>query len=316
VEEQSAQEGRVFVETMVMLLRSAPTIEQLQSVLGDFTINRVREEGSETWEHCGPAVFLEYREECFGQYVVDIVDQPWPDELDYDKPGSTLHKAWQEGCFGINTCPGSLERAAEQSWVWPEGREAIKEAKAFLRIRTTFMLDRDEEFEDDDWIPCDYYPPQELMEIHWVVLALFKLPQVICYFNPQGEVLRDQASFDEADELYYDNELPALELWSNARLFRFNPEWTMMDTVGNSQIEVPDIEAVFFSDAYSPTEVEQLLRLTTMYFLENPEFDGESMEDEAGVTWKMSMQLDSICDPPRQVVRMIPQDGRELPEGL
>lgn len=316
VEEEPNQEGRVFVETMVMLLKSVPTLEEIQSVLGEFKINKVRKEGNDTWEHCGPAIFLEYREEYFGQYVIDIVDRPWPDDLDWDKPDSKLHKAWQEGCFGITTCPGALERASQQSWVWPEGREAVKEAKAFLRIRTTFMLDRDEEFEDDDWIPSDYYPPEELMEIHWVVLALFKLPQAICYFNPQGEVLRNEESFDEADELYYDNELPALELWCNVRLFRVDDQWTMMDTVGNSQIGVPDLEAVFFADAYSPADVEQLLRLTTMYFLENPEFDGESMEDENGTTWNMMMQSDSICDPPRQVVRMIPQDGRNPPEGL
>lgn len=158
-DEQQDQEGRVFVETMVLLLKSAPTIDELKAVLGEFTINKVREEGEDTWEHCGPAIFLEYREECFGQYVIDIVDRPWPDELDYDKPDSKLHRAWREGCFGISTCPGALDRAKEQSWIWPEAREAIKEAKAFLRVRTTFMLDRDEEFEDDDWIPCDYYAP-------------------------------------------------------------------------------------------------------------------------------------------------------------
>jgi hypothetical protein len=316
VEQQHEEQGRVFVETMVLLLRSVPTIQEIKTVLGEFTINRVRKEGIDTWEHCGPAIFLEYREECFGQYVIDIVDRPWPDELDYDKPDTTLHKAWREGCFGINTCPGALERAIEHAWVWPEGREAVKEAKAFLRVRTTFVLDRDEEFEDDEWIPCDYYAAEELMEIHSVILALFKLPQVICYFNPQGEVLREEKSFDEADELYYDNELPALELWCNVRLFRFNDQWTMMDTVGNSQIGTPDIEAIFFSEAYSPADIEQLLRVATMYFLENADFNEESIEDENGTSWKLTIHLDSVCDPPRQVVRLIPDDGRALPEGL
>jgi hypothetical protein len=314
MKEQTSQDGRIFVETMVLLLRSAPTLDEIKSVLGDFKINKVRNQGIDTWEHCGPALFLEYREEYFGQYVIDIVDRPWPDELDYDKPDTKLHKAWREGCFGISTCPGALERAAEQSWVWPEGREQIKQAKAFLRVRTTFMLDRDEEFEEDDWIPEDYDAPEELMEIHTIVSALFNLPQVICYFNPQGEVLRDAKSFEEADDLYYDNELPALELWCNVRLFRVNEEWTMMDTVGNSQIGVPDLEAVFFADAYSPAEVDELLRLTTMCFLENPDFDGESMQDEKGTTWKMTHHADSICDPPRQVVRLIPDDSRKVPE--
>lgn len=317
MEDQDVQEGRVFVETMVVLLRSAPTIEEMRTVFGEFTINRARKEGIDTWEHCGPALFLEYRPEYFGQFVVDIVDRPWPDEMDFDKPDTALHKAWVEGCFGIETCPGALERAIEHSWVWPEGREAVKEAKAFLRVRTTFSLDRDEEFEEDDWIPDDYFAPEELMEMHSVVLALLKLPQAICYFNPQGEVLRDEASFDEADELYFENEVPALELWSNVRLFRFDDQWTMMDTVGNSQIQVPDFEAVFFAEAYSPADVEQFLRIATMYFLEDAEFESrEGLKDENGVNWKLSIQLDSLCDPPRQIIRLTPDDQRELPEGL
>jgi hypothetical protein len=127
-------------------------------------------------------------------------------------------------------------------------------------------------------------------------------------------VLRDQASFDETDELYHENELPALELWCNARLFRIDDQWTLMDTVGNSQVGVPDVEAVFFSEAYSPVDVEQLLRLTTMYLLDAPDEDIQTMEDENGTTWKLSFFIDSICDPPRQVVRLIPDDGRTAPE--
>jgi hypothetical protein len=145
-------------------------------------------------------------------------------------------------------------------------------------------------------------------------MALFKLPQAICYFNPQGEVLRDRESFEETDKLFDDNDLPALELWSNARMFQINQEWTMLDLVGNSQIDAPDLEAIYFTSDYSPTDVEQLLRVTTMIFLEDPEFKADMIEDENGVNWKLFYDLDSICDPPRQVIRMIPDDSRQPPE--
>jgi hypothetical protein len=56
MEEQTSPDGRVFVETMVLLLKSAPTLEEVQAVLGDFKINKVRAEGNDTWEHCGPAM--------------------------------------------------------------------------------------------------------------------------------------------------------------------------------------------------------------------------------------------------------------------
>ena len=108
-----------------------------------------------------------------------------------------------------------------------------------------------------------------------------------------------------------------MELWSNVRLVRFDDQWTMMDTVGNSQVQVPDFEAVFFTEAYSPSEVEQFLRIATMYFLEDAEFESrEGLKDENGVNWKFSIQLDSLCDPPRQIIRLTPEDQRELPEGL
>jgi hypothetical protein len=61
-------------------------------------------------------------------------------------------------------------------------------------------------------------------------------------------------------------------------------------------------------------DVEQLLRLTTMYLLDAPDEDIQTMEDENGTTWKLSFFIDSICDPPRQVVRLIPDDGRTAPE--
>jgi hypothetical protein len=54
-----------------------------------------------------------------------------------------------------------------------------------------------------------------------------------------------------------------------------------------------------------------------MYFLEDAEFESrEGLKDENGVNWKLSIQLDSLCDPPRQIIRLTPEDQRQLPEGL
>ena len=302
---------------MVMLLKSAPTLQELKKVLSKHKIVSEKPNGIQGWETCGPAILLDYREEYNGLFVIDIIDKPWPDELDCEKPDSTLHKAWLEGCFGIATAPGSLERAVEHCWFWPEGRELVPQAKAFLRIRSTFMIDRDDWMEGDEWIPSDYYPADELQEFHMVIRDLFELPQVICYFNPQGEVLRDKETFIEYDDLCYDNEIPPLGLWANARFFKINDEWVMMDTVGNSQIEVLDVEACFHIDSYEPHDIDQLLRVVTLYQLEDDEFEGsDTVEDENGVSWKVSFEQDGLCDPPRRVIRLIPQDGREPPAEL
>ena len=47
----------------------------------------------------------------------------------------------------------------------------------------------------------------------------------------------------------------ALPLWSNIRFFNLNSRLTVMDTVGNSQFEVMDVEAIF-PDDYSPHDVQ------------------------------------------------------------
>jgi hypothetical protein len=100
-------------------------------------------------------------------------------------------------------------------------------------------------------------------------------------------------------------------------LFRFENDWAMMDTVGNSQLGLPDIEACFDAQAYEFNSVDQLLRTLSMYLVEKEEFEeGEEVEDEAGITWRMSMHDDSLCDPPRSVIRILPDDGREIPEEL
>ncbi len=308
-------EPRMFVQTMVLLLKSAPTLDEIEAVLKDHPVIARMEEGMDSLDICGPAVVMDYHKLDGGKFVVDVVDKPWPDSLDYDNSESPVHQAWLAGHFGAYLLPESLERAKEQCWRWPEAKEAVEEATAFLRLRTTFLLDSKTEPNEDNWIPADFDPAAELELLNEVIAELLELPQVIGYFNPQGEVLRDKELFLETAEICRENEIPPLDLWSNVRLYRIDDDWVMMDTVGNCQLETMDVEACFHADSYDMNDVDQLLRLVTMYLLEDPEFeDSESFEDENGVTWKISIEDDSLCDPPRDVVRLIPDDGRTPPD--
>ena len=68
-------------------------------------------------------------------------------------------------------------------------------------------------------MPEDYDPVSEMMFLSRAVMALLKAPGVICYFNPNGEVLRDDEAFCEVwDACIQQQKLP-LPLWLNIRFF-------------------------------------------------------------------------------------------------
>lgn len=304
----------IFTQTLCVLLNREVSLEEIAQVLAEFQ-PRLQAETQESWEFSGPALSLEASGLEHGSVVVDVVESPWPDDMGFDEQESTLFQAWDAGQFGPFTFPGSLERAAEQSWGWPDGQGVPGQCVGFLRVRLGCFIENDDAGEEPYLNEFD--PLRELQLLTRICSELLKLPQAICYFNPSGEVLRDQETFRESEALCQQHSIPTIDLWSNVRLFRFDDNWAMMDTVGNSQLGLPDIEACFDAESYEFNSIDQLLRTLSMYLVENEEFEeGEEIEDEAGVTWRMSMHDDSLCDPPRAVIRILPNDGRELPEEL
>jgi hypothetical protein len=304
----------LFTQTLSVLLKNPVSLDQVAQALERYEIVG-RNDGSESWEFSGPALIIAFRPESKGYAIIDIVERPWPDDMGYEDQKSILFGAWGAGQFGPFTFPGSLQRATQQSWGWPEGKSAVDECSGFLRIRTSYGLNVDADSEEA--VPDDYDPLEELEFLTELCSELLKLPQAICYFNPNGEVLRDRGTFEESASLCREHEIPTIDLWSNVRLFRFDEEWAMMDTVGNSQLGLPDVEACFDSEAYDFNRVDQLLRMVSMYLVGDEEFeDGQEIEDEEGVSWTMSMHGDSLCDPPREVIRLVPNDGRTLPAEL
>ncbi len=107
-------------------------------------------------------------------------------------------------------------------------------------------------------------------------------------------------------------------MWTNVRLFRATEEWSLMDTVGNGQLDLPDLEAVYLTDKFQPSEVEGFLRSASLYLLQGDEEveDGDTADGPGQIHW-MAMQCpDALSDPPRPTIRWIPQDDSEPPEEL
>ena len=158
----------------------------------------------------------------------------------------------------------------------------------------------------------------ELTFVSRVVLALFDVPGVICYFNPNGEVLSDYARFQQIWKACAQQKKIPLPLWGNIRFFNLNKEFGFRDTVGNGQLEVSDVEAIYPSAKYRPGDIDYYLRNVTHYFLDQrPELkSGEAIDGpgERDLSWTMEVLDEGTITPPRKVVRLYPKSGRTAVE--
>jgi hypothetical protein len=227
------------------------------------------------------------------------------------------------GQFGPLANPGSLQRAMKQCWGWKDGRTVPAEHKGFVRLRCTYTLGLGE---DAPLLPQDWDGVAELQYLTTVADAVLTLPGAVCYFNPNGETLRDLNALRAAqDQAKTDGMLP-IELWTNVRLYPFEGDWVLMDTVGNCQMnakgsahplhELRDIEAFYLNKKYDFGEVDHFLRDLSLYMHERGGEvikDGDTIDGPGNVPWKATLSDRAVAMPPRPVIRVVPQDGAELP---
>jgi hypothetical protein len=154
-----------------------------------------------------------------------------------------------------------------------------------------------------------------MMFLSRMVVALLTAPGAICYFNPNGEVLRDLPSFRELWDACTEQDGIPLALWMNIRFYNLNEGLGFMDTVGNAQLDVRDVEAVFPKDKYDPRDVHYHLRNVTHYLLDldreirtGEEIDGPG---ESSLSWIVDVLDEGAIEPPRRVLRLYPKADRE-----
>jgi hypothetical protein len=301
----------LFTQTACVLLKGPVACEQLERALALFPVVG-RQEAGPSWAFGGPTVTLAFRPEVNGLVAVDVVDQTWPDTMGDPQKEPMLFAAWSMGNFGPFTFPGGLERAGQQSWAWQEGKTVAGQHTGFIRIRSSYVFGAGE---DAPVMPADYYPVGELLFTTEVALAVLGLPEALCYFNPNGEVLRDRDGLRESLDGARSANLLPLDLWSNVRLFNLEGGWSLMDTVGNGQLDLPDIGACF-PRGYDYGEVERFLRNVTWYLHRQGQLikDGDTMDGPGGIRWQAHAFENSLSQPPRQVLGWRPLDESEPPE--
>lgn len=308
-----------FTQGVSLLTNGQTTIASVKSAIRQQGFDIVKESpAQDNLAFGGPMLVVAFQTDVNGYAAVDVVNQPWPDAMGDPKSDSMTFAAWSMGHFGPFAFPGSLARARQHAWAWELGRSVPEGHCGFIRIRTSYVFGGNK---DAPVFPEHYDPVAEMMFVSRMVLAIFEAPGVICYFNSNGEVLRDYASFREVWDACAGQQKMPLPLWMNIRFFNLSEKLGFMDSVGNGQLEIRDVEAVFPSAKYDPREIDYYLRNVTHYLLDldrdmqtGEEIDGPG---ESNMSWTMEVLDQGVIEPPRRVLRLFPKVSiKEIQQAL
>jgi hypothetical protein len=301
-----------FTQGVCVLTDGQPAVTDIKSVLQDHGFQIAKESpAGENWCFGGPTLIVAFRADVNGYAAVDVVNQPWPDAMGDPKTDPTLFAAWSMGHFGPLAFPGGLERARQHAWSWQQASTIGIGHRGFIRIRISYVFGGEP---NAPVFPESYEPLEEMMFLSRIVLALLTVRSVICYFNPNGEVLRDLASFREVWDACSEQENIPLGLWTNIRFFNLSDAIGLMDTVGNGQLEIRDVETIFPHDRYDPGDIDYYMRNVTHDLLDlGREIQtGEAIDGpgESDLSWTTDALDDGLGAPPRRVLRLYPKASR------
>ena len=304
----------LFTATLAVLFESAPSLEQLERALADADLVGRRDAAPGNPWLGGDSLLVRMRPEVNGVVTLDIVDAPWPDGMGDPKSDPELFGAWSLGAFGPFTFPGALARAATQAVLWPEASGSVSRHRAFVRARASYVFGKGG---DAPVIPEGYDAMAELFFVTDLCREVLKLEGAIGCFAPSGEVLLDRGSLEALLAEREQAELPPLDAWTNVRFFQLGDAvgWALMDTIGNDQLGVHDLEAGFPTETVNPDEVASWLRMVTLYAMNNAIADGDTIDGPGG-EWQATVTEEGLAPAPRPTLRWVPTFVGDLPEGL
>lgn len=298
-----------FSQCFCLLTNSTITIDDLRQHLSPYSFELVGERDTfPNWQLSGPSLLYQYRPEVNGSVSLDVVDQPWPDSMGDPKADPMTFAAWSMGHFGPFNFPGSLSRACQHCWVQPEAKHLAESHNGFIRLRISYVVGADD---SALVLPTDYDPLAELMFLSDLAMTLMEMPSVLGYFNPNGEVLRTYHGFVSEWNHFQQHDTVPLPLWTNVRFFTLTDQILLMDTVGNRQLDVDDLQAIAPGASFKPSQIDAYLRNVASYLLESKPnlktceaIDGPN---ETNLTWRIDNMEEAGTAPPRAVIRLTPK---------
>ncbi|HZX97162.1 MAG TPA: DUF4261 domain-containing protein [Myxococcales bacterium] len=303
-------ESLSFTQCVCVLFARAPRPEDVARALADWPVSGHREQapGDLGWAICGPGTVVDLRGEGFA--VVDVVDRPWPDDLEAARTMPALGGAWRAGAFGPHSRPGALARALDQL---EEGSQAaaVADHGGFVRLRTAVVV------EDGPPQPRPGGPAYDLLSLTELAESFLPLPDALALFVPAGEALRSRGQVEQGMSRKVGTAPLPIELWSSVRAIALPPagglRWLLMDVVGMNQLGLPDQEAVFAAGQEQPEAVEPMLRNACLHLISGSLPAGSTSDDARGRRWRASA-ASGIVSPSRPVLRWLPEESARPPE--
>jgi hypothetical protein len=288
-----------FTQGLTVLFTDKPSTDQIKEALGD-EFGRVAPRVAGDKPHFGGAgVTVSFRPEVNGVIDIDVFEAPWPDSMGDPKADSALFGAWGMGFFGPFTYPGNLERALQHDYIWQAASLSLSH-RVCVRIRASYVFGAGPQARI---IPDAYDAVAELMLMTNVARCLLRLPGATAYFCPGGEVVLDAATLDAALQNAVIHHVLPLDVWSNARLFKIDDDWSLMDVVGNGQLDCVDLEVAYRPAELDGNQVMNFLRNVTSHLVQNgPVFKHGETVNGPGGDYQIYSFRESVVLPPRHVL--------------
>lgn len=344
-----------FNQCFVILFDKEINLNQLKPLLSKPIVNE--RDNTDSHYFWGPTLAVEYQSKSEpllnGQVYIDYINEQWPDDM--GEKNKEILAAWTMSHFGPYAFPGGLWRSTKQSWSWQEAEDKVSNHCSYVRIRLNYIspkgnpnlkpeIDRtklspdylqfeaelddetnellDELEEKSPTIPLDMINPVEELEFMTeITLELLKHENAICYFNPNGEMLLTYDLLKDKYDYAINNQLPALTSWINIRLVNIKKNIYLMDSVGNDQLDIHDIEVLFNNEDFEFADIDNFIRSLSQYIFDKKvkiadygEFEGPNESKWLAFNIEFKKDFENLYPPSRETLRLIPEDYKKLPK--